>query len=200
MAEKAKKTTNTKKTTTKKTTAPKKVAKPEIKSTVSGKKACCEKPALSKVICLVVAAVAILVIIVAVMVPNLSSINGNYFVSDGTKYVLNIEADEPDEDGMVASHSVYYYKDDAITGVEVYYEFKDEATAKTFYDALMETLAEDEEADDEATYKLKGKYLIAVANEDSYKDLTASDVKSYIELYENINNSDDTDETEESEE
>ena len=123
MAAKAKKTTNSKKTATK-TTTKRATKEPTIKSSVTGKKdGGWDKPAIGKIVCLCVAIVAILVVAAAIALKS-QVIGDNFFVSDATKYVLNVPADE-NEDGVVGTHAVYYYKDDAITGAEYYYEFKD---------------------------------------------------------------------------
>ena len=196
MAEKAKKTTKSKKTATKTTTRT--VAKkPEIKSSVTGKKNTWEKPAVGKIVCLCVGVIAIIVVMVAIMFCGQGT-GIESFESDSTKYVLNIPAEE-NEDGGVATHAIYYYKDDAITGMKMYYEFTDAETAKKFYDTLMESLKSDEENEDKATYKLNGKYVIAIADESAYKDLSASDIKAYIEMFEKFSNEEvEEDESEES--
>ena len=198
MAEKAKKTTKTKKTATK---SVKKPATTTIKSSVTGKKKTWDKPAIGKIVCLCVAVIALLVIIVAIVLGTQPS-NNNLFVSDGTKYVLNMPADEDNEDNLVTTHLMYYYKDDDITGAKIYYEFKTADDAKKAYDTLM-TMLEEEEEEDKSTYELSGKYLIVIADEEEYSELKASDIKSYIELYEASLNGDTeetTDDTENSEE
>ena len=182
MAEKAKKSTKTKKPATKTTKAVKKpAATAAIKSSVTGKKECAEKPAMGKVICLIAIVVSLLVIIVAVM---LNSFGGGVesFVSDGTKYVLNVAAEEDNDENIVATHVVYYYKDDAVTGVKSYYEFATVDDAKAAYETIKELVAEDEE--DKNVYELKGKYIIITSPEEDYAEMKASDVKAYIDLYE----------------
>ena len=188
MAEKAKKSTKAKKPaakTTKATKATKAVKKPAatttIKSSVIGKKERAEKPAMGKVVCLIAIVVSLLVIIVAVM---LNSFGGGVesFVSDGTKYVLNVTAEEDNDENIVATHVVYYYKDDAVTGVKTYYEFATVDDAKAAYETIKELVAEDEE--DKNVYELKGKYIIVTSPEEDYAEMKASDVKAYIDLYE----------------
>lgn len=198
MAEKAKKTTKSKKTATKTTTRTV-TRKPEIKSSVTGKKDTWDKPAIGKVVCLCVGVIAIIVVMVAIMFGG-QGVGIESFVSDSTKYVLNIPAEE-NEDGGVATHAIYYYKDDAITGMKMYYEFTDADTAKKFYDTLMESLKSDEENEEKATYKLNGKYVIAIADKSAYEELKASDIKAYIDLYEKYSNEEvDESESEEDEE
>lgn len=193
MAAKAEKTTKNKKTA-KKTTTKKVVKEPAIKSSVTGKKdGGWDKPAIGKIVCLCVAIVAILVVAAAFALKS-QVLTSDFFVSDGTKYVLNVEAEE-NEEGAVATHAVYYYKGDTITGAEYYYEFKDNETAKTFYDLMMSSAEEDEE-ESVGNYKLNGKYVIVVADEEEYINTSASDIKSYIDFYEKIMNSADINELE----
>jgi hypothetical protein len=187
MAAKAKKTTKNKKTTTK-AVVKRTPKEPVIKSSVTGKKdACWDKPAIGKIVCLCVAIIAIIVVAAAIALRS-QAITDDFFVSDGAKYVLNIPADE-NEQGAVATHVVYYYKDNTVTGAEYYYEFKDKELAKSFYELMSELISADE--DGISKYKLNGKYVIMVADEGEYADMSASDVKSYIEFYEQILNSGD---------
>lgn len=149
------------------------------------------------------AAVVLVVVIIVtiVLVVNNNSLNDSYFVSDDTKYVLTIENDESsegDEATPVKSHIVYTYEGDKITSMKSYSEFADEATAKKAFDAMIEAGGEEAKG-----IELKGKYIIATAEEDVYKDLTANDVKQQIEFMEslkNMNLDDNSDTEEESEE
>ena len=146
-----------------------------------------------------VAAVAVIAIIIAVIVINANKgLSDAYFVSDGSKYVLTMDADEMDLDGEeefapVKTHIVYTYSGDEITGMKAYYEFADEATAKKAFDYYND-------ADSSEEFKevaLDGKYVILTANESDYENLTASDVKQQIEFMEMLKNVDleDTDDT-----
>lgn len=150
--------------------------------------------------CLCALAVVIVVIITVVLVVNNNSLNDSYFVSDDTKYVLTIEADETDSEdeyAPVKSHLVYTYEGDKITGMKTYYAYADEASAKKAYEALKEAVSEEEAK----TMELNGKYIIVTADEESYKDLTAADVKQQIEFMESLKNmnSSSTDSTDSSE-
>lgn len=196
MAQKAKKSTKAKKPATKKTTTKtvKKPATTTIKSSVTVKNQE-TKPAIGKIICLVAIVASLLVIIVAVMAINFGGGN-NLFVSDGTKYVLNVTPDEDNDEKVVAIHQIFYYEGDKITGVKTYQEYASENDAKAVYDAIQELLDEEEKS----AYELSGKYIIATSPEEEYADMTASDVKSYIELYEKIQNGEISTDDEETEE
>lgn len=145
-------------------------------------------------ICAAVAVVAI--IIVAVVLATRGGLNDDYFVSDGTKYVLTIESDDTsetsDESAPLKTHLVYTYEGDKITGMKSYYVYADANTAKAAYDAMKEAGGEEAEG-----IELNGKYIIMTAEEDVYKDLTTSDVKQQIEFMEMLKNM-DTDSLDES--
>lgn len=133
------------------------------------------------------AAVAIIVvIIITVVLINGNSLNDSYFVSDGTKYVLTLESDESDTSDPyepLKTHTVYTYEGDTITSMKTYYVYADAASAKAAFDALKQELG-----DEAGVMELNGKYIIFPADEESYKDLTASDVKSNIEFIESLKN------------
>ncbi|MBP5512706.1 hypothetical protein J6X73_00875 [Candidatus Saccharibacteria bacterium] len=172
MAEKAKKPTNTK---TIKTNGEKEAVKSNA----------------SKFAIFGIAVVAIIAVVIAVVVAFNASpaINDAYFVSDGSKYVLNIE-NEDDEDGAVAVHIVYYYSGNTVTDAKSFYEFADEATAKAAFEELK---AANEEA---SSYALNGKYVVISADKEDIKDMTAEDVKAQIEFYESLKNLSDSDDEE----
>lgn len=128
----------------------------------------------------------IAIIITIVLVVNNTGLNDNYFVSDGTKYVLTIETDETDEEDEFAplkTHLVYTYEGDKVTGMKTYYVYADNASAQKAFDALKEAVGEEANS-----MELNGKYIIVTAEEESYKDLTASDVKQQIEFMEKLKN------------
>lgn len=133
------------------------------------------------------AAVVVVIILAVVLVNRNPALSDAYFVSDGTKYVLTIESDteelENDEYTPLKTHLVYTYSGDTVTGMKTYYEYGDASSAKKAFDALKEELG------DEATaMEINGKYIIITADEESYKDTTASDVKKQIDLMESLKN------------
>ena len=117
---------------------------------------------------------------------NNTEINDDYFVSDGTKYVLTIESDDPDLDSdeivAIRTHFVYTYSGEKITGEKTYSEFKDADTAKRAYDSLEES------SEDLTNISVNGKYIIVTAEPDEYEGMTASDVKAQIEFMESLAN------------
>ena len=140
------------------------------------------------------AAVVVVIAIVAIIFATKGSapIDDSYFVSDGSKYVLNIasddteyEDDEYNEYTPLVSHAVYYYSGDKITGMKTYYEYKDADTAKEAYDALK-AAGEFEGAD----ISLNGKYFVLTNDPSEYEGLTASDIKEQIDLIEMFQNMD----------
>ena len=140
------------------------------------------------IICICGVVAVAIAIIIAVIVVNLNNINDSYFVSDGSKYVLTIEADESDSEDQYAplkTHLVYTYNGDTVTGMKTYYVYGDGNSAKNAFDALKKELG-----DEANKMELNGKYIIITAEEDSYKDLKASEVKEQIEFMEKLQNMD----------
>ncbi len=141
-------------------------------------------------ICAVVVVVVIVIVAVVLATSGGNRLGDDYFKSDGQKYVLTIETDqttiEDTEEAYVPvkTHLVYAYSGDAITGLKMYYEYADEATAKKALEE-MKASAGDEEIGEVAT---EGKYVIITAPEDQYKNLTAADVKAQIEFMEQLKN------------
>lgn len=135
------------------------------------------------------AVVAVVIIIVAVVLAtNGNKINDDYFVSDGTKYVLTLDSSEYDADEEEAvympikTHLVYTYSGDEITGLKTYAEYADEAAAKAAYQAMKDA------GEDMTGVEIVGKYLVQTAAEEEYEGMTASEVKDYIEFMQNLDN------------
>lgn len=144
-------------------------------------------------ICCAIAAIVVVIVIAVALATRGATLNDDYFVSDGTKYVLTIEAEESDEEDEYAplkTHLVYTYDGDTVTGMKTYYVYADNASAKKSFDALKAELEGEEEA---SSIELSGKYIIITSDEESYKDLTASDVKQQIEFMETLKNMDTSD-------
>ena len=149
------------------------------------------------IIGLCVGLAAVLIIVLIIVFARGNGLNDDYFVSDDTKYVLTFESDSADESDSeytpLKTHIVYTYQDDQITGMKSYYVYADAASAKAAFDAMKEAASEEL-----GQMELNGKYIIITAEEDSYKDLKASDVKQQIELMKMLEGM--TSDTEENEE
>ncbi len=147
-------------------------------------------------ICAIIA--IIIIIITVVLTTRNNTLNDSYFVSDDTKYVLTLDSsdvsmEDPTYD-PIKTHLVYTYSGDEITGLKAYYEYADNATAKV----AAEYLKQNYDSDTQNKVTTDGKYVIFVASEEEYEDLTASDVKQQIEFMEVIKNMDAEDDAEES--
>ncbi len=141
------------------------------------------------------AAVLIIVIIVAIVLATrggngFGGLNDSYFVSDGTKYVLTLDAEEiateSEEYSPIKTHMVYFYSGDEITDMKIYYEFANEETAKSALNYYKESLGSGEYKD----ISTNGKYVVITANESDYEGITASDVQQQIEFMEMLKNMD----------
>ena len=148
-------------------------------------------------ICAAVVVVVIIVISV-VLATRGGGLSDDYFVSDGTKYVLTIESDGTDEEDKTAplkTHLVYTYEGDKVTSMKSYYVYADADAAKAAFDAMKAAGGEEAQG-----IELNGKYIIMTAEEDVYKDLTTNDVKQQIEFMEMLKNMDANTTVEEGEE
>ena len=114
-------------------------------------------------------------------------LNDDYFVSDSTKLVLTMEADDlydDDAEGddymtrLVRTHLVYTYSGETITGEKIYFEYIDNATAKQAFDAIKTN------GEDITQYTVNGKYVIMTATVDQFEGITTSDLRSQIEYLE----------------
>ncbi len=132
---------------------------------------------------IIIAAVIAVVIGVCIAINLNQPINDAYFVSDDSKYVLNMKNDEADNHDVIAIHAVYYYSGDTVTGAKSFYEFEDEETAKTTYEKISP------KEGDTNTYSLNGKYVVITAGEDTVKKINLEDIKTQIELYEALERS-----------
>lgn len=145
-------------------------------------------------ICSAIAIVAIIAVVVVLLLTKGGgfggqALNDNFFVSDNSKYVLTMSADEIDVEDQtykpVKTHLVYFYSGDEITGLKYYYEYDSADTANKAYNEIageLKTIYKDVTVD--------GKYLIMTSNETDYEGLTADDVKQQLEFMEMIKNMD----------
>ena len=142
------------------------------------------------IICIAAAVVVVAVVVAAILLSR-NGLGDNYFVSDGSKYVLTL--DDEEFYGSSRTHTVAFYKDDQITEMKKYLEFESAEKAKTVFDELV--------AEEEAEgAELNGKYIVYTADPDEYSDMTASEFKQIIDFYAMLKNlsgnidSDDEDE------
>lgn len=146
------------------------------------------KTNLIMAICAIV--LVLVLIVISVVMASRNQLGDSYFVSDGSKYVLNIAYDdalvEEGQSSPVSLHVVYYYSGNDITGVKEYYEFADEATAKTALEFFTQS-----ENNSYKAIEQSGKYVIVTINEADYEGLTAEIVKQNIEAFEAAANSEE---------
>ncbi|MBR3332188.1 hypothetical protein IKG28_00975 [Candidatus Saccharibacteria bacterium] len=142
----------------------------------------------------VIAIAIIAALIIVFAVTRKPILNDNYFVSDGSKYVLTVdflanldEGEEVDELAPIKSHAVYTYSGDTITGLKTYYEYKDAETAKSVYNAVK---ASEEESPAEKI-ELDGKYIIMTMPASDYENATATQIKEEIDWYNSYTDDED---------
>ena len=155
-------------------------------------------------IILICAAVAVVVLIAVVVVLSLSNkkIDDNYFVDDNTKYVLTLDSDQilgldSGEYAPEKTHTVFYYSNNEVTSLKLFYAYENEDTAKKAYEYIK---GANEGGFTEI--KLEGKYIAITTDEALYKGMTVDDVKQQIEFMEMLQkiNSGETVEDEETKE
>lgn len=125
------------------------------------------------IICIAAAVVVVAIVVTAILLSR-NKLGDNYFVSDGSKYVLTL--DDENFYGSSRTHTVVFYKGDQITEMKKYLEFESADKAKTVFDEL----AADEET---KGGELNGKYIIFTADPEEYSDMTASSFKQLIDFY-----------------
>ena len=146
------------------------------------------------------AVVVVIIIIVAIVLgARGGGLNDSYFVSDGSKYVLNLDADDiafdEEEYAPIKTHLVYTYEGDKVTSLKAYYEYETAEAAQAAYSYINET-----QADAYKSITVDGKYVVLEANEEDYADVSPDDVKQQIEFMEALKDmdlSEDEDETKE---
>ena len=138
------------------------------------------------------AAIIVIVIVVVAIIAiktngnnGLVGLNDSYFVSDGAKYVLDINMEEIYlEEGLptpTKCYLVYNYSGDEITGLKTYYLYDNLETAETAYEYLLQN--------DTSYYdsiNLDGNYVILTHPSSDYDGTTASDIKLQVELIETM--------------
>lgn len=139
-------------------------------------------------ICMALILIAIVVVVVVLVIKNNNpTLSDSYFTSDDTKLVLNLEPDQfsAEEESFqpVESHLIYYYSGDTITDMKSYYEYANEADAKSAYEYYKANLQSEFQ-----NIELDGKFLILTANPSDYEGITAYDVEEQIKFIESINN------------
>ncbi len=138
------------------------------------------------VIVFLIIAVMILAIVTIMAIITNGELNDSFFVSDGTKYVLNADTESEElekyKNVPVKSHAVYYYRGDTVTGMEMYFEFENKSAAEEVFADYQEIFADTEKY---AEVKLNKKYIIIVAAENEYKDLNATEIGIGIQEYTN---------------
>ena len=139
-------------------------------------------------VCAALVVIALVVVGIVMAVKNGGGgLSDAYFKSDGTKYVLTLDAEDMSFDSEemvpVKTHLVYTFSGDEITGLKGYYEYDNVEKAEAAYNYLVEN-----QKDDFKSIVLDGKYVVVEADESEYEDLTTEDVKQQIDYMEAMKN------------
>lgn len=138
-------------------------------------------------ICAAIVVVALIAVAIVLGTRNggFTGLSDAFFVSDGSKLVMDIDPDafpfEQEEYIPEKVYQVYFYSGDTINGLKAYYKYSDEEKAK----AALSYLADSFEGDYKSISQ-DGEYVILEANESEYEGVQANDVKQQIEFIEMI--------------
>ena len=131
--------------------------------------------------------VAVIAISVVLGLYGRETLNDEYFVSDGSKIVLNLGGDEiaslgdEVEYSPEKAHIVYYYAGNKITGAKIFYEYLNDEEAKEAYGKA--DLTDKEWATGKS---LDGKYVILQYDRDLLDNYTVDQIRESVESVENV--------------
>lgn len=144
-----------------------------------------KKSTIAIIIGIAVMMVVAIVVVIIMNVNRIEPIGDNYFVSDGTKLVLNASGDmasvNSEDERPVAVHTVYYYGGDKINNVKIFFEYTDEEQAKAASELIGESYKEWAESK-----KINGKYIVFQLGKSQYDGLTTDAVKQRIDSLESL--------------
>ena len=129
----------------------------------------------------ILAAIIVILVVVIVAINLNPKIESSYFHTTDGKIVLTMEDEmfAPDESEWEAPivHVVYYYGGEKVSGVKIFYEYENEATAKEAYENLeISEFAEGK--------SLNGRFIVMVARKEFYEDVLVSELKENVEVLE----------------
>ena len=148
-----------------------------------------KKSLIAGICCGVVVIAVVVAVVVIALMNNKGGINDDYFVSDDTKLVMSLDGEMMAFDGDIPVpskiHSVYTIDGDKISSLKGYYVYENADAAKEALDKVKEMLQGTSEYGE---ITVDGKYIVLVAAEEEYKDLTVENVKQQIQLMELFKN------------
>ncbi len=138
-------------------------------------------------LCIAIIIIAVIVAaIIAIMISRrngLTGLNDSYFTTDGSKYVIEMDGDDLYVEDEISIPNKYYlvynYSGDNITGLKAYYQYNEIDTAQKVYQYFLDNYSSLYDSID-----IDGTYIILTIPASDYEGITASDVKTQIELIE----------------
>ena len=132
---------------------------------------------------------AVAILAVALIVWGVVSFMNKGTISEDTTFATNdnqttITIEPTDSESSSVSHTrtVYEYDGDNVVGMKTYFEYADNEAAKTAYELIK----------DQPEFKgaeVVDKYIVVTADPDSFKGLTADDIRQQAEAIERFQNS-----------
>lgn len=128
----------------------------------------------------------VLLAVIAIIVNRQEPIPDDYFQSDGTKLVLALTPEmsafeENEEYEPEMTYLVYYYEGNEITNAKVYFEYADDAAARTA-DANISL----NDKDWAAGRRRNGRYIVFSVKKEQYENLTKPEVEENIKSLEAV--------------
>ena len=139
-----------------------------------------KKSTIAIIVGIVIMILIAIVAIIVFYVNKSDTIGDDYFVSDGTKLVVNMDGDTASvsegEQSPVAVHRVYYYSGDNINDMKIFFEYADDEQAK-----LADETMSDEYAEWAESKKVNGKYIVFKVKKLLYDGMTTSGIRRMMD-------------------
>ena len=133
-----------------------------------------------RILTIVAVIMAAILMILAIVLNLPQPISDDYFVSDGEKMVLKLDASQAayqtGEYEPETTYVVYYYDRDKITNARIYFKYDDDAAAREANEHIS--------LDDKVwayEKQLNGKYIVFNLMRDQYANLTTKYVRGIID-------------------
>lgn len=104
------------------------------------------------------------------------------FATNDTQATITIEPTDSDNNSISHTRTVYEFDGDNVVGMKTYFEYADNEAAKTAYELIK----------DQPEFKgaeVVDKYIIVTADPNSFRGLTADDIRQQAEAIEQFQNS-----------
>ncbi len=135
---------------------------------------------IATIVGVAILAVIAVVVFIVININKISPIDDDYFMSDDTKLVIDVDGDkilvEAGGQRPVMAYKVYYYTGDDVNDMKVFFEYTDDEQAKTADGTMGDGYKEWAE-----NKKINGKYIVFDVKKSQYDGIKTSDVRQMME-------------------